>query len=407
MRRLITTIAVLLLTCSCAHKGIRAPIEQKISRIENGLIAFDLPSYIPANLFLPDSAQLVNRKTLTERMAFYKTPGASIAIISNNQLEWARAYGVMDAETGAPVTIETIFEAGSTSKLITAVMALHFVQEGLINLDQDVNDYLKSWRVPENEFTSKEKVTLRRLLTHQSGMPESAYDTDESGKYPTLIDVLNGVPPAVNAPAVPGWIPGSRWHYSNVAYNIIQLMLEDISGKSFQQIAEDLIFRPLDMKSSTFAYPLDAEKRKFEAMPHDAEGVSRKPLMHLTALSHGGLTTTPTDLAKFTAELMRSYQGESEVIIPQRMTKLMFQKACEIDQEQKPLPFSQGLGVFLLGEGRDLLFTHPGSNNPGLECWLIGWPERGIGAVVMTNGANGMFLEVEIINAIIAEYNLN
>jgi CubicO group peptidase (beta-lactamase class C family) len=125
----------------------------------------------------------------------------------------------MDVNTGAPATTESIFKAGSTSKLITAVMALHFVQEGLIDLDQNVNDYLKSWQVPENEFTSMEKTTLRRLLTHRSGMPESTYDNDDSGKYPTLIDVLNGTPPAVNAPAIPQWIPGSRWQYSKVAFN--------------------------------------------------------------------------------------------------------------------------------------------------------------------------------------------
>lgn len=407
MRRLIMAITVLLIICSCAHEGTNSLVKERISRIENGLVEFDVSSYIPANLFLPDSAQLANRKTMAERMTFYKTPGVSIAIVNNNHLEWARAYGIMDVNTGAPVTTETIFEAGSTSKLVTAVMALHFVQEGLIDLDRNVNSYLKSWQVPENGFASRENVTLRRLLTHQSGMPESTYDTDDSGEYPTLIDVLNGTPPAVNAPAVPEFIPGSRWHYSNVAYNVIQLMLEDISGRSFQQIAEDLLFGPLGMSSSTFIYPLNAEAKELEAMPHDAEGISRKPLMHLTALSHGGLTTTPTDLAKLTSELMRSYQGESEDIISQRMTKLMFQTVCEIDQKQKPLPFSQGLGVFLMSEGRDLLFTHPGSNNPGLQCWLIGWPERGIGAVIMTNGANGMFLEVEIINAIINEYNLS
>jgi hypothetical protein len=88
------------------------------------------------------------------------------------------------------------------------------------------------------------------------------------------------------------------------------------------------------------------------------------------------------------------------------MTKLMLQKVCKIDQEQAPLPFSPGLGVFLMGEGRDLLFTHPRSNNPGLQCWLIGCPERGTGAVLMTNGANGMFLEIEIINAINNKYNI-
>jgi CubicO group peptidase (beta-lactamase class C family) len=405
--RLITTLTVILFICSCSSKATNSNIEQRISRIENGLIEFNLASYSPATLFQPDSAQLANPKTLAERMEYYKVPGVSIAVINNNQMEWTKAYGVMDVNTGMPVKTETIFEAGSTSKLITAVMALHFVEKGLIELDQNVNDYLKSWKVPENEFTSKEKVTLRRLLTHQSGMPESNYDNDDSGKYPTLIDVLNGKPPALNDPAIPEFVPGSRWRYSNVAYNVIQLLLEDVSGKSFQQIAEELVFVPLGMQSSTFIYPLDAEKQKLEAMPHDAEGISRKPLMHLTALAHGGLTTTPADLARFTIEMMLSYQGKSEKIISQKMTKRLFHKECEVDQNQKPLPFSQGLGVFLMGEGRDMLFTHPGSNNPGLQCWLIGWPELGTGTVVMTNGANGMFLEIESINAIIQEYNNN
>ena len=403
MRKLIPTITVLLIFYAC--QGTGSGIEQKISRIENGLIEFNIADFNPADVFKPDSAQLANTKTLDERMVFYKVPGVSIAVINNNRIEWTRAYGTMDVNTGAPVSAETIFEAGSTSKLLTAVMALYFVEEGLIDLDQNVNKYLKSWQVPENEFTSKEKVTLRRLLTHQSGIPASNYNTDESGRYPTLIDVLNGAPPAENTPAIPVRIPGSRWVYSNVAFNVIQLMLEDVSGKTFQQIAEELIFKPLGMKNSTFIYPLDVEKKKLEAMPHDAEGISRKPSMHLTALSHGGLTTTPTDLAKFTIELMRSYQGKSEKILSQEMTKRMFQKICEIDKEQWPLPFSEGLGVFLMEEGRDLSFTHPGSNNPGLECWLIGWPERGTGAVIMSNGASGVFLEVEIIRALIHEYN--
>jgi CubicO group peptidase (beta-lactamase class C family) len=401
MRKLITTITVLLIIVSCSQQRNKSNIKQRINRIENGLI--ELESF--ARIFDPDSSQLANPKTLAERMEHYKIPGLSIAVVNNNEIEWTKAYGIMNVNTGAPVTTETIFEAGSVSKLITTVMALQFVQKGLIELDKNVNNYLKSWQVPENEFTLKEKVTLRRLLTHQAGMPDTNYDQDESIGYPTLINVLNGESPALNNPAIPEFVPGSKWQYSNVAYNVIQLLLEEVSGKSFQQIAEEIIFKPLGMNNSTFVYPLDAEKKKLEAMPHDAEGISRKPLMHLTALAHGGLTTTPTDLAKFTNELMLSYRGKSEKIISQEMTKQLFSKECEIDQKKMPLPFSEGLGVFLMGEGRDLLFSHPGSNNPGLNCWLIGWPELGTGAVVMTNGANGLFLAVEIISAFNNENN--
>lgn len=405
MRVLFAAVFVSLVVCACAHEETDPDVAQKISRVENGLIELDVTNFNPATLFDPDSAQLANPRTLTERMEAYNVPGVSIAVINNNRVEWTKTYGLMDIDAGAPVTNETIFEAGSTSKLVTAVMALHFVERGLIDLDEDVNHYLTSWKIPENEFTSEQKVTLRHLLTHRAGMPESGYDTDDSGDYPTLIDVLNGAPPADNAPATPESTPGTRWRYSNVAFNVIQLLLEDVTGKSFEQVAQELVFGPLGMTSSTFVYPLDAERKKREAMPHDAEGISREPLMHRTALSHGGLTTTPTDLAKFTVELMLSYQGESEKIISQEMTRRMFKNVCEIDQQRFPLPFTQGLGAFVAGEGEDLHFCHPGSNNPGLQCWLTGWPERGTGTVIMTNGANGIFLEIEMINAVTQEYH--
>lgn len=411
----IVSISVLLLPLffSCSKQRTRASIEQSIRRVENGLVEqriFDLETGVIKfelmdGIFQADKAQLANRKTLAERMKHYNTPGVSIAAINMNRIEWAKGYGSMDVNTGTPVSTETIFEGASTSKMLTAVLALHFVQEGLIELDANVNNHLKSWQMPENEFTVKEKVTLRRLLTHQAGLPSTNYDHDENVGYPTLIDVLNGRSPALNKPAMPEFVPGSRWQYSNIGYNVIQFLIEEVSGKSFQRVAEEIIFNPLEMKSSTFVYPLDPERRKFEAMPHDDEGKSRKPVMHLTALAQGGLTTTPTDLAKFIIELMRSYKGKSEKMLSREMTRRFFTKECEIDQKKFPLPFYQGLGVFLMGEGKNLAFTHPGNNYPGLNCWPMGWPERGTGAVIMCNAGMYGILNIEIVSAINREYN--
>ncbi|HUS86649.1 MAG TPA: serine hydrolase domain-containing protein [Bacteroidales bacterium] len=401
MHELIVKITVLLIIVSCSQQRNKSSIEQRIYRIENGLIEFKSP----AGMFQPDSEQLADPKILTERMEHYKTPGLSIAVINDNQIEWTKAYGTININTGVPVTTGTIFEAASTSKFITAVLALHFVQKGLIDLDINVNNYLKSWKVPENEFTQEEKVTLRRLLTHQAGLPATNYDYDENVGIPTLLDVLSGESPALNKPAIPELVPGSQWQYSNVAYDLIQLLLEDVTGKSFQQIAEEIIFEPLGMNNSTFVYPLDSEKKKREAMPHDGEGISHEPSMSLTALAHAGLTTTPTDLAIFTNEIMLSYQGKSGIIISQEMTSRLFSKEFDLDPRMFGLPLSEGLGVLLMGEGKDLLFMHPGSNLPGLNCWLIGWPERGNSIVIMTNGAQGEVLAMEIVSAFINEYN--
>jgi len=392
--------AILSILISCSQKGPNQ-VEQRIDRIENGLIEFKSP----AEMLQPSSERLANPMMLTERMGHYNVPGVSIAVINDDRIEWAKAYGTMDVNSGAPVTTETIFEAASTSKFITSAMALHFVEKGLIELDRNVNEYLKSWKVPDNEFTKEEKVTLRRILTHRAGIPTTNFDYDEDLGIPTLVDVLSGSPPAENKPAIPVWMPGSQWQYSNVAYDIIQLLLEDVTGKPFQQIADELVFEPLGMTNSTFVYPLDAKKQKREAMPHDAKGISREPAMHETAFAHGNLTTTPTDLAKFSLEIIRAYQGKSEKILSQSTATQLFHKECEIDQKAIPLPFFQGLGVFLMGEGKDLVFTHPGENYPGFISWLMGWPERSTAAVIMTNGAQGFMLAMEIVSAINLEYN--
>lgn len=400
MRKFTVATAVFLIIISCSNEEPER-IEEKILRIENGLIEMRSP----AELFDRADAQPADLKTLAQRMEHYKVPGVSIAVINSDRVEWAKAYGTMDLNTGAPVTTETIFEAASTSKFVTSVIALHYVQSGLIQLDNNVNEYLTSWQVPENEFTKDQKVTLRRILTHRAGFPITNFGYDEKVGIPTLIEVLSGTPPAENKPATPELVPGSQWQYSNVAYDIVQLLLEDLTGKSFQEIAEEVIFDPLGMNSTTFVYPLDSEKRKMEAMPHDADGISREPAMHESAFAHGNLTTTPSELAVFTLEIIRSYQGKSEKILSQEMARQLLSKECDIDREAIPLPFYEGLGVFLLGEGEDLVFTHPGENYPGFISWLVGWPERGTAAVVMTNGAQGSLLAMEIVSAIDREYN--
>ncbi len=160
-------IFILLVVVSCSNQNDIKEINGRIEYVENNLIEF----VSPAGMLNPDSSQLANPKTLHDRMAHYNTPGVSIAVINNYELEWAKGYGTMDNNTVGPVTTETIFEAASTSKFVTAVLVLNFVQKGLIDLDKDVNDYLKSWQIPENDFTQVEKVTIRRLLTHKAGLP--------------------------------------------------------------------------------------------------------------------------------------------------------------------------------------------------------------------------------------------
>ena len=99
-----------------------------------------------------------------------KVPGLGVAVVHDFRVDWARGYGVRNAQTGEPVTDTTRFQWASVTKPVTAVVALRLVQDGVLDLDRNVNDYLKSWKVPDNEFTREEKVTLRRLLSHDAGV---------------------------------------------------------------------------------------------------------------------------------------------------------------------------------------------------------------------------------------------
>src|SRR5688572_6564828 len=136
-----------------------APSEDgRIQRIENGLL--------PGAVIAGEAATM----NLAERMAHYKVPGVSIAVIDEGEIAWAKGYGVLDAHGTRPVTTDTRFQAASISKPVAAMAALALVQQGRLSLDEDVNRTLTSWHVPHNEFTKDQKVTLRRLLSHSAGL---------------------------------------------------------------------------------------------------------------------------------------------------------------------------------------------------------------------------------------------
>jgi CubicO group peptidase (beta-lactamase class C family) len=373
------------------------PVAQKITRMENGLVAFNPGAPAVAG----QAAKLL---TLAERMAFYKVPGVAIVMIDHNHIEWTKGYGVLKAGSAAAVTPESFFEAASTTKAVIAAIVLGLVQEGKLDLDADVNGYLKSWHIAENDFTKVQKVTLRLLLSHRAGLPMTNFPYDEKGLPPTLLQVLKGEAPAGNKAAVVELLPGSKWQYSNIGYAVIQQLLEDVLAKPLEQIARERVFKPLTMTSSTFVYPLIPVRQKKEALPHDEQGVTGTPAMHPAALAQGGLITTPTDLARFACDLLRAYNGRSGGLLAPATVQRMLNKEVDLDPRLFGFPVAEGLGVFIAGSGKGLSFSHPGQNYPGATSWLLAYPELGQGVVIMTNGAKGDLLTLEIIAALSALY---
>ncbi len=319
---------------------------------------------------------------LAERMAQLHVPGVSMAYIHDGKIAWARTYGV--TKIGGPaVTPETLFQAASISKPVAALAVLHLAQDGKLDLDRDVNSYLKSWKVPETEFTARKKVTLRELLSHTAGLTVHGFAGYERGTpLPNLTQMLDGEPPANSAPIRVEAEPGSRWRYSGGGYVVTRQLLEDVTGIPFPKLMQDLVLGPIGMTRSSYEQPLPAERRAEEAMAYDSDGKEIAGGPHIyPEMAPDGLWTTPSDLARYAIEVQKSLTGKANHVLSQPMTREML----------KPGQNNWGLGPEIEPGG---FFWHTGGNE-GFRCELIA-SENGEGVVIMTNGDQGGDLMAEI-----------
>jgi CubicO group peptidase (beta-lactamase class C family) len=325
-----------------------------------------------------------------ERLKAHKTPGVSIAVVEGGKIEWARGYGAASASDGRPVGTGTLFQAASISKPVAAMVALRLVEMGKLSLDEDVNLKLRSWKVPENEFTVKEKVTLRRLLSHMAGLTVHGFPGYAVGAaVPTLRQVLEGTKPANTPPIRPDIVPGSVQRYSGGGYEVMQQLVEDVAGKPFPEIARTLVLHPLGMSRSTYQQPLPARLAPAAATAHDGNGAAIAGKWHTyPEMAAAGLWTTPSDLARVILEI-------------QKPGKVL--KAATVNEMLTPALKNYGLG-FVVGEKEGArTFSHDGANR-GFRCMLFAYRDSGRGAVVMTNGEGGRELASEVLRSIAREY---
>jgi len=224
-----------------------------------------------------------------------------------------------------PVTPKTLFQAGSISKPVAAAGMLALVQEGKLSLDEDVNQKLKTWKVPENEFTKEQKVTLRRLASHSAGLTVHGfpgYDVDE--KVPTLLQIFNGEKPANTAPIRVDFVPGSDERYSGGGVTIEQQLMMDASGKQFPALMKETVLDKIGMNDSSYQQPLPGARAALTAGGARQDGQPVHGKWHVyPEMAAAGLWTTPTDLAKFAIEIALSKQGKSNKVLTQKTTQEM------------------------------------------------------------------------------------
>ena len=326
---------------------------------------------------------MIGNIEFNERMKHYKVPGLSIALIDKGQISETETHGFLKSGSHKNVRDNTIFNACSISKFLTGILVLKITEQGLLQLDENVNMKLTSWKIPDNELTIHKKVTLRNLLSHQSGIidPEQSFmELKSRNDIPSMRDLLNGDTPFCNQAIEVKYEPESEFNYSDAGYCIIQLLVEDVTMKPFEQVVKELIFEPLMMENSTFPYKL-LEKIEEFSCGHNKSGEiveGEFPIYPYPAAS--GLWTTPSDLSKLVLELLDALRGESKLGISASKAKEMISP-----QGRSWI----GLGVFLGTLNNEFEISSLGWG-VGFQCMMIVLPYLEKGAVIMTNAELGV-----------------
>ena len=332
-------------------------------------------------------------------MEFHNVPGVSIAIIKDFKIDQLLVYGVKNQDTLAPVTNDTLFQAASISKSVASVAVMKMSQNGIIDIDEDINNKLISWNVEENEFTIEHKATFRKLLSHTAGTTVHGFHGySQNDEIPSLVEILNGQTPANSPAIVVDNTPGNTFEYSGGGFVIAQQALIDVTQQPFEDLMNDTVLEPLGMTSSSYKQLLSGDKIARTSAGHDSNGNNILADYNIyPEMSAAGLWTTPQDLAKFLIEL--------QLALLTRSNKVLTDDAVEemITPTGGPVFNSEnifyGLGFMIWKQGDEIYFGHGGANK-GFRSRMMAHNKLGMGYVVMTNGENGEDVIQEIVSLI-------
>jgi CubicO group peptidase (beta-lactamase class C family) len=325
-------------------------------------------------------------RVVEEAMESHGVLGVSVAIIDDYEVVYARGFGY--AEPGRPVGTDTLFQAASLTKPVSAVVAAATAEDGLVDLEADVTEMLTSWRLPPMPYDGP--VTLRLLLAHRAGTNVPGfpgYRLDE--RLPDLAQILNGVRDK-NEPIRVVGEPGAQRDYSGGGYVIAQLAVEDHTGLTWEDLADTLVFEPLNLELSTYRI-LDESDRSRVAVGYRPDGAEvAGGGWHLyPETAPASLWTTPTEYAAIVIDVMRSYEDGTGVVLDTHTARLL------LDPD-----FAVGFGVSR--EEGGIAIGHEGANE-GYRSQFLALPHLGEGVIVLTNNDTGDALTPTVIDVVANE----
>ncbi|MBL7472026.1 serine hydrolase domain-containing protein [Robertkochia sediminum] len=325
--------------------------------------------------------------TIRDKMSEYKIPALSLAVIEAGEIAWADLYRDTTLSKGHQLDCNSIFQAASLSKPVTFLAALRMQDAGAIDLDEDIQKYLKSFNLPEGEQTADNPVTFRNIFAHTSGITPGGYQGYlKEVPFPSDQDVLKGAE-GVNSPAISVVSPPNELlAYSGGGYTLAEVALQDHFGKEFSEIMKEWILDPVGMKHSEFTQPLPESEYERVAKGHTANGEMIAGGWHNhPEQAAAGLWSNAGDMAKFLIELYKGYQGESEVFSKEDILKIL-------KEERDGLVY----GFIINRNGDDLAVTHYGGN-AGYRTGMTISLTTGKGLVYLSNSDSGGALGNELL----------
>jgi CubicO group peptidase (beta-lactamase class C family) len=334
-----------------------------------------LAVFVPAGLVAQQTQQMtMSLDSLFQSYFKPGEPGGAVLLVKDNKMIYQHGFGIADINTKEPITTKTLFNIGSISKTFVAYGILNLAREGKLSLEDDLYKYFPDFK---NSAIAK-KVKLYHLLTHTSGIPDSRRVDEQREFYLTAKDAENFAP--LRQTDTLQFEPGTKYKYSNPAFNGLALVIEKITGKKWQEYIKQLIFQPAGMKTSTItdgphpesgvshAYFVN-DKKQFEELDYGEEPT-------FAAAGNGGVWSSVEELWKY-EQAIQQHKFLSEEWIKRSRTVYPF------PQWQDSIAQRLGLSWFINTNPR-LMIGHTGSQGGFISdyCW---WPEEKIFYVLLCN----------------------
>ena len=323
------------------------------------------PAQQTATAILAQQIQQIEA-AIQEWMTKTKAPALSVAVVTENQLRWAKGFGLADLENQIPATATTAYRLASITKSLTATAIMQLVEKGKIDLDAPIQKYCPAF--PEKQWT----ITVRHLLTHQSGIRHHQFEEVLSTKH--FNDINSALNVFKDSPLLHE--PGAKYSYTTPGYVVLGCIIEGASGMKYSDYLRENILKPAQMNDTQV-------DNVYSIILHRARGyrktsgneIENAPLLDTSGrLPGGGLVSTVEDLARFAIAL------QSSMLVKKETLAEMWTRPKTKDGKQQD--YAIGWLVADLPDGK--LIRNDGSQ-AGTRTFLLMRPDQGYAVALMTN----------------------